>query len=123
MVTIGHIGGGFIYNIIPETVHMKGTGRWFSPKVGDLLESGVRRIAKGIAESFGAKAEVTFERAYPPTVNDADAMALARRAAESVAGGARVEHLRTPLDGRRGFRIHAGEEAGRLHHARRRPHQ
>jgi hippurate hydrolase len=103
VVTIGHIGGGFIYNIIPETVHMKGTGRWFSPKVGDMLESGVRRIAKGIAESFGAKAEVKFERAYPPTVNDADAMALARRAAEAVAGGARVEHLERPSMGGEDF--------------------
>ena len=35
----------------------------------------MRRIAKGIAESFGAKAEVKFERAYPPTVTDADAIA------------------------------------------------
>ncbi len=103
VVTIGHIGGGSIYNIIPETVHMKGTGRWFAPKVGDLLEAGVHRIATGIAASFGAKADVTFERAYPPTVNDAEAMVLARRAAEAVAGGARVEHLDRPSMGGEDF--------------------
>lgn len=103
VVTIGSINGGQIYNIIPECVRMLGTARWFDPAVGDTLEQGVRRIATGIAASFGASADVLFERAYPATVNDADAVALARRAAEAVAGAARVEELDRPTMGGEDF--------------------
>ena len=96
VVTIGHINGGHTYNVIPETVRMLGTARWFEPRVGDQLEAGVRRLATGIADSFGAKAEVVFDRAYPATVNDPDATVLTRRAAATVAGEARV----TPMQSR-----------------------
>ena len=32
VVTIGQINGGDAYNVIPETVHMLGTARWFPPR-------------------------------------------------------------------------------------------
>ena len=58
--------GGHTYNVIPETVQMQGTARWFKPEVGDKLEAGVRRLATGIAASFGATAEVVFDPPIPP---------------------------------------------------------
>jgi len=103
VVTIGHINGGHIYNVIPEKVRMLGTARWFTPQVGDQLEAGVRRLATGIAASFGAKAEVMFDRAYPPTVNDAEATELAVRAARAVAGEARVVAMEKPTMGGEDF--------------------
>ncbi|MGA8196382.1 MAG: M20 aminoacylase family protein [Acetobacteraceae bacterium] len=103
VVTIGHINGGHTYNVIPETVRMLGTARWFAPRVGDQLEAGVRRLATGIAASFGAKADVVFDRAYPATVNDPDATALTRRAAAAVAGEARVTPMKKPTMGGEDF--------------------
>jgi hippurate hydrolase len=103
VVTIGHINGGHTYNVIPETVRMLGTARWFDPRVGDQLENGVRRLATGIAESFGATADVVFSRDYPATVNDPDATVLARRAATTVAGEARVVHMAKPTMGGEDF--------------------
>ena len=103
VVTIGHINGGHIYNVIPETVRMLGTARWFKPEVGDKLESGVRRLATGIAESFGAKAEVVFDRAYPATVNDAEATQMTLAAARAVAGEQRVEAMANPTMGGEDF--------------------
>jgi amidohydrolase len=103
VVTIGHINGGHTYNVIPETVRMLGTARWFEARVGDQLENGVRRLATGIAESFGAKADVVFSRGYPATVNDPDATTLARRAATAVAGEARVVHMQKPTMGGEDF--------------------
>ena len=103
VVTIGHINGGHTYNVIPETVHMKGTARYYTPAVGDQLEDGVRRLATGIATSFGAKAEVVFDRIYPATVNDPDATALARRAAVTVAGESQVRHMDKPTMGGEDF--------------------
>ena len=76
VVTIGHINGGHTYNVIPETVRMLGTARWFDARSAISWKNGVRRLATGIAESFGAKAEVVFSRDYPATVNDPDATTL-----------------------------------------------
>jgi hippurate hydrolase len=103
VVTIGHINGGHTYNVIPETVRMLGTARWFDARVGDQLEDGVRRLATGIAESFGAKADVVFSRDYPATINDPDATALTRRAATAVSGEARVVHMTKPTMGGEDF--------------------
>ena len=103
VVTIGHISGGHIHNVIPETVRMLGTARWFAPHVGERLEAGVRRLATGIAESFGAQAEVVFDRAYPPVVNDAEATELTIRAAAAVAGEARVSEMLKPTMGGEDF--------------------
>ena len=96
VVSIGHISGGDAYNILPERVVMKGTARWFRPEVGRVIEDGVRRLTIGIAESFGAKAEVKFTRYVPATINDADAITLAVSAATLVAGEARVKHMPAP---------------------------
>jgi len=90
VVTIGSIQGGHIYNVIPETVRMLGTARWFAPEVGDILEHGVT-------------ATVLFQRTYPATVNDPDAMAMARRAAEEVQGPARVQPMPKPTMGGEDF--------------------
>ncbi|HYZ61042.1 MAG TPA: M20 aminoacylase family protein [Acetobacteraceae bacterium] len=103
VVTIGAIQGGHAHNVIPETVRMLGTARWFEPEVGDILERGVLRVAHSIAEGFGAKAKASFARVYPATVNDPEAMTLARRAAEAVAGEARVQHMPQPTMGGEDF--------------------
>ncbi len=103
VVTIGCIAGGQTYNVIPETVRMLGTARWFEPAVGDVLERGVRRVAASVAEGFGATANVVFKRSYPATVNDPAAMTLARRAAETVAGEAQVAQMPQPTMGGEDF--------------------
>jgi amidohydrolase len=112
VVTIGSIQGGNIYNVIPETVRMLGTARWFKPEVGDLLEQGVIRLATSIAEGFGATAEAVFHRTYPATVNEPAAMALARQAAETVQGPARVRHMDKPTMGGEDFSFMLNERQG-----------
>ena len=103
VVSVGHISGGHTHNVIPSTVRMLGTTRWFAPAVGDLLESGVRRTATGIAESLGARAEVSYLRNYIATVNDEAATALTVRAAAAVAGDAHVVPMSRPTMGAEDF--------------------
>jgi amidohydrolase len=103
VITIGHISAGNAENVIPERAIMKGTARWFSPEVGDLLEAGVHRIATGVAAAFGASAEVEFKRAYPATINDPEATELSVNAAATVAGEARVVPMERPTMGAEDF--------------------
>ena len=103
VITIGAIQGGDIHNVIPSTVTMLGTARWFDDAVGRVLEDGVKRIASGVAEAMGARAAISYERTYPALVNDSDANALARRAAGAVVGEERVVELGAPIMGGEDF--------------------
>ena len=103
VVSVGSIAGGDAYNILPERVVMKGTARWYQPRVGDQIEAGMTRLVHGIAESFGATAELRFFRHAPATVNDAEATALALQAANAVAGADGVREMRAPTMGGEDF--------------------
>jgi amidohydrolase len=103
VVSIGSIAGGEAYNILPERVVMKGTARWYQPAVGDQIEAGMHRLVKGIAESFGATAELNFFRHAPATVNDVEATMLATAAAKAIAGEGGVREMRAPTMGGEDF--------------------
>ena len=103
VVTIGEIKGGNAFNVIPETVTLRGTARWFQPEVGDILEAKVKALASGIAAAFGATAEVIFERMYPATVNERESTGLAADAAKAVSGEAKVKELPKPTMGGEDF--------------------
>jgi hippurate hydrolase len=103
VVTIGHINGGFTYNVIPQSVTMLGTARWFAKEVGDLLERRFLETVAGIAAAFGATAEAKFIRLYPATVNEAASTDLAADAARAVQGDTRVIHMPKPTMGGEDF--------------------
>jgi hippurate hydrolase len=71
VLSVTKIHGGDAYNVIPQTAQLAGTVRAFSRDVMALIETSMRRIAKGVAEAFGATAEVDFRFLFAPTVNDA----------------------------------------------------
>src|SRR5215212_7376335 len=70
VVSIGTISGGTRYNIIPDAVEMTGTIRSYEDQIRKGVHEKVRRTVAGIAESSGAKAEVTIVEKYDPTIND-----------------------------------------------------
>src|SRR5450631_234032 len=70
VVSVTKIHAGDAYNVIPQTAHLGGTARAFSPEVMAKIESSMKRIAKGVAESHGATAEVDFRVLFAPTVNN-----------------------------------------------------
>ena len=70
VLSVTKIHGGDAYNVIPQTAQLAGTVRTFSRDVMALIEASMRRIAKGVAEAFGATAEVDFRFLFAPTVND-----------------------------------------------------
>ncbi|HWT09309.1 MAG TPA: M20 aminoacylase family protein, partial [Roseomonas sp.] len=103
VITIGHINGGFTYNVIPEKVTMLGTARWFAPEVGDLLEKRFLETVNGIAAAFGASVEAKFIRLYPATINEVTSVHLAADAARAVQGESRVQPLAKPTMGGEDF--------------------
>lgn len=70
VVTIGTINGGTRANIVPESVRMTGTIRTYDPRVRDQVQQDIKLTAEKIAESAGARAEVSIVKNYDPVVND-----------------------------------------------------
>ena len=70
VVTIGTIEGGYRNNVIADEVKMTGTLRAHDPGVRDGLDARVRRIVDNVAAAYGAHADVTIVRGYPPVVNN-----------------------------------------------------
>lgn len=70
VVTVGMIQGGSAPNIVPSQVYMAGTIRTYDDAVRAQVGRDVKLSAEKIAESAGAKAEVTVVPAYSTTLND-----------------------------------------------------
>jgi len=70
IVTVGAFNGGNRENIIPDSAVMIGTIRTFDEGVRSEIHARLKRTAESIAQSAGAKAEVTIDIGYPVTVNN-----------------------------------------------------
>ncbi len=91
VLSVTKIHGGDAYNVIPQTAQLAGTVRTFSRELMALIETSMRRIAKGVAEAFGATAEVDFRFLFAPTVNDAREAEFAAAICTELAGAQNVD--------------------------------
>jgi amidohydrolase len=86
VVTVGMIEGGTNFNIISDTVHLKGTARAYTEENRTLIKTRMAEIIDGIAKTFGATIRFDYQDGYPPTINaDAPAQYLLE-AAQKVVG-------------------------------------
>ncbi len=96
VVTIGAIHGGVANNVVPESVHMSGTIRAYDKEVRELIQRDTKVTAEKIAESAGAKADVSIVGMYDTTINDERLTERMQSVLERAADG-RVSHA--PLVG------------------------
>ena len=103
VVTIGSFQAGVAANAIPREAVLKGTARWLDAATGETIVRGIHRLAESIAQAYGTSVEVEMHMVAPTTINDAKAMALARKAATSVAGAKQVVEMAEPVMGAEDF--------------------
>ncbi|MEX0284747.1 MAG: M20 aminoacylase family protein [Paracoccaceae bacterium] len=85
------------FNVIPNTVTLRGTVRTLDKGVRDLAQERVTAIAQNTAAAFGATVEVDYNRGYPITINHAEQAAMACDAAAAVVGEDNVERNVPPI--------------------------
>jgi amidohydrolase len=73
-------------NVLPGKVTMKGDARALSKETNSLIESNMKQIVKGICDSHGVSAEVSYETTIIPTFNSANQTEAAIKAASAVFG-------------------------------------
>ena len=86
VLTIGSINGGSAPNVIPDTVEMKGSIRTYDETTRSQIKTRMEAIAKGIANSFRAKATVTFGSGCPTLVNDKDLSVCTTKYIQEICG-------------------------------------
>jgi amidohydrolase len=91
VLSVTMLQAGEAFNIIPQTVKLTGTVRTLDESIRGTMEARLRGVAQGIAGTFGGKAEVSYRRGYPVTVNTPAEAEFAARIAVEVAGEDRVD--------------------------------
>ncbi|MCA8902482.1 MAG: amidohydrolase [Hyphomonas sp.] len=101
VVTVGSFKAGAKHNIISDEARLLITVRSYDDKTRDMLLDGIRRIAKGQAEAFGApEPDVVVESDYTPaTYNDPAMTAKVMKAMRKTLGDAYVEERKPVMGG------------------------
>ncbi len=103
VVTITQLDAGSAHNIIPSQAVFKGTIRTLSPENREGVQVALRQLAEGIAAAHDMEAEVTFVQGFPPTINDARAVALGEAVAREMGGAQAFLRMEHPIMGAEDF--------------------
>jgi hippurate hydrolase len=90
-------------SVIPAHARLVGTVRTFRPKTQDMIEQRLKELVGSIAAAFGARAELKYERVYPPTINHDDDARFVGDVAETLVGADNVLRNLEPSMGAEDF--------------------
>ena len=91
VISIPLFQAGHTDNVIPQTAHLRGTARSFSPQVRDQLEKRIAEVVEHTAKAHGAKATVTYKRDYPVVVNTPKEAEFASKVASEIVSESHVK--------------------------------
>jgi hippurate hydrolase len=103
VVSVTQFHAGDAWNVIPETVNIRGTVRTLDRDVQKGMEPALRRICEGLAHAHGITMELTYTYGYPVTVNTAAETEFAREVAGQVVGADSVRPALAPSMGAEDF--------------------
>lgn len=85
VVSICHLlaGSTDANNVIPDTVNMAGTVRFYKPEIEALIEKRLREMVETIAKAYGCTGELTFFHMIDTTLNNHALAGIAAAAAET----------------------------------------
>jgi amidohydrolase len=102
IVTITQLDASTAHNVIPDRATLKGTIRTLTPDRRKEVWGAIRSLAENIAQAHECDADVTVTEGFPPTVNDARAVAVAEAVATSLPHGEFLS-LPSPIMGAEDF--------------------
>lgn len=112
VVSVTQIHGGDTWNVIPETIVIRGTARSFRPEVQAVIERRLATLVEHSAAAHDCMGDLRYERRYPATINTPSETALAATAAAKVVGEAAIDHAPTPSMASEDFAFMLGEKPG-----------
>ena len=103
VLTVGTIGAGTAFNIIPEKAHVGGTVRTLNADLRGRMPERIEELARGVARGMRGDAELDYNFSYPVTVNDAGAAERVLDVAGDLFGEDSVLELPNPSMGGEDF--------------------
>jgi hippurate hydrolase len=103
VISITQIQAGTAYNIIPETVELKGTLRTLSDTRREAGRAAFEHILNGVAATHGCTAEVRIDQGYPATRNDSRAVTMVEALSSDLFGEGTYEEMGSPIMGGEDF--------------------
>ena len=103
VLTVGEIGAGAAFNIIPETARLGGTVRTLNAELRERMPERIEELARGVAKGMRGDVKLDYDFSYPVTSNDADAAGLALGVAGELFGEECAVELDNPSMGGEDF--------------------
>jgi amidohydrolase len=103
VLTVGEIGAGSAFNIIPDTARLGGTVRTLNEDLRRRVPERIEQIARGVAQGMRGDAELDYDFSYPVTMNDEDAARLALDMIRDLCGEEHTLELPNPSMGGEDF--------------------
>ncbi len=103
VVSVTQLHGGDTWNVLPQQAVLRGTVRALDPALQILAERRIGEIVQGQAMTFGLRANVRYERRYPPTINDPASARICATAAGALVGKENVDLAPRPSMGSEDF--------------------
>lgn len=100
------------FNVIPQTVSLKGTVRTLSPETQDQAEQRINEVVEHTAKAMGATAVLNYQRNYPASVNAYQQSEFASHIAANVVGVDNVDANAPPVMGAEDFSFMLNERPG-----------
>jgi amidohydrolase len=95
----GRIAAGAAANAIPQVGEVEGTIRCLDLRAWQEAPELITELARSVAATYGAHAEIGYNRGVPPVVNDPDCTAMLRTAGTQVFGSHAVVGTEQSLGG------------------------
>ena len=103
VLTVGEIGAGTAFNVIPDRAHLGGTVRTLNADLRQKMPRRMEELARGLAHGMRGDIALDYTFSYPVTVNDEAAANLALDVAEGLLGSESVLELPGPSMGAEDF--------------------
>ena len=91
VISVTMINAGEATNVIPNRCELQGTVRTFSLDVLDMIAQRMQVMTTHICAASGMTADFEFRRNYPPTINSAPEVELARQVMAGIVGAGQVQ--------------------------------
>jgi hippurate hydrolase len=103
VISVTQVNAGHAFNVIPDTVYLKGAVRTFDEAVRARVWARMEELGTGICQGFGARFALNHYDSYPATINSDTESGLAAMAAAQVVGNGNVNHHPAPSMGAEDF--------------------
>jgi amidohydrolase len=99
VLSFGSISGGHAFNVIPDTVQLKGLVRSFSAEVRSYVAARYEEVVASVTSAMKAEYELSYRHSYPALHNDPDITNMFLAVARSVLDEDEIVEMKNPIMG------------------------